>query len=126
MDTTTKVYLDLSTNEVYESPSFGCIEIDALICPAIQDLNRKGYITSACCCGHDEDLRYMESNHAYIQFDFGGITPEHLPLGWYWTDNGQQMEYEYQSQEEKALHMEIISVIDRLKAWAAKLPDTRG
>jgi len=124
LDTKQKLYLDPADNEVYADPSPGRVEIDALICPAIQTLNQKGYITSACCCGHEEDLLYMDRTRAYIQFDFGMITPEYLPEGWFWTDHGQQMEYIYQCQDPDLLGGEAAAVMEQLSSWADSLPDT--
>ena len=124
METTQKLYLDLITNEVYDDPSTGLIEIDALICPAIQLLNAKGYVTSACCCGHEDDFLHMDCTRAYIQFDFGEITPEHLPEGWFWTDHGQQMEYIYRCQCPKFLYAEATEVMKKLSVWADSHPDT--
>ena len=117
--------MDISTYEVQEDPFQGAIEIDALIYPAIQELNRKGYITSACCCGHEKDFLLGDSCCAYIQFDFGEITPENLPDGWHWIDHGQQMEYEYSRQDGAGIQQEINMVMSRLAVWAAELPDTR-
>lgn len=96
------------------------IEVDDLIAPTIQMLNNKGYVTTACCSGHNEEF----SRYAYIQYDFGGITPEVLPEKWYWTDNGQQMEYAYDTAIGLNRLEEIEQVMSGLYCWACKLPNT--
>ena len=98
------------------SPSEGCIEVDDLIGPAIMTLNRKGYYTAFSCSGHAESGHSPEI--AYIQFEFGGITPETLPDGWEWVCDGQ-MEHQY----EKATEEEITAVMNDLSSWATELPD---
>ena len=119
MDT---IYFNKDTFELCGEPEEGCIYVDTPIAEAIKVLNTKGYITSACCCGHADML---PDECAYIQFDFGEITPETLPAGWFWTDNGQQMEYEYMSQDADRFNIEKIEVMNALLSWAKTLPDVR-
>ncbi|MBQ3321216.1 MAG: hypothetical protein IJH05_00030 [Firmicutes bacterium] len=76
--------MNMNTFELYGSNREDLIEIDDLIAPTIQLLNRKNYITSASCSGHAE----REPSNGYIQFDFGEMTPEILPKGWYWEADG--------------------------------------
>ena len=100
------------------SPSEGCIEVDDHIGPAIIELNRKGYRTAFSCSGHANSGHSPEI--AYIQFEFGGITPEILPDGWNWAFDGQ-MEYRY----EVATDEEISATMKALALWAAALPDVK-
>lgn len=71
----------------------GFVEIDELIAPAIQILNRKGYKTTHCCSGHplknwlwsEGEAKYRESQNlpsSYISFE-EGITLPVLPPGFF-------------------------------------------
>lgn len=108
------MFIRNDTYETKELPSVSCFEVDDLIAPTIVLLHKKGYITSACCSGHT-DKGY---SIAYIQFGFGEITPEYLPSGWYWTENGQQMEYKYEPLTQPLIE----SVMVALTSWAESLP----
>ena len=88
------MYMDPQTYELSGERKRGHFFVDDTIAPTIQTLNQKGFITSACCSGHNE----YTPEYAYIQYDFGEITPKYLPEDWYWCDNGQQMEFQYQSE----------------------------
>ena len=96
------------------------IELDDPIADAIAVLNRKGYRTAFCCSGH-AGTRYMPVV-AYIQYEFGCITPEHLPAGWEYIKDGH-MEYVYTSFG-VALEGEIAANMKSLATWAKELPDT--
>lgn len=73
------MYMDLESYKLRHDYASNHVELDDLIAPTIQLLNQKNYITSACCSGHANDVEPM----GYIQFDFGEMTPEVLPEGWY-------------------------------------------
>lgn len=107
------MFIRNGTYEIMFHPIEDGFEVDDPIAPAISILNGKGYRTAFCCCGHAD----MGRSIAYIQFDFGGITPEYLPLGWYWVCDSQ-MEYNY----ENVTQTLIESVMSELTAWAASLP----
>ena len=111
------MYILNDTYEIRELPTAGCFEVDDLIAPAIAWLNQKGYVTLACCSGH-EDRGYAI---AYIQYGFGEMTPEYLPQGWYWACDGQ-MEYRYNPVTQVAIE----SVMSDLTTWAASLPSAAG
>lgn len=108
------MFIRNDTFEVNPLPSDDCFSVDDLIAPTIALLNQKGFITSACCSGHT-DKGY---SIAYIQFGFGEMTPEYLPSGWYWADNGQQIEYKYDTLTQS----QIESVMSMLTVWAKTLP----
>ena len=44
------------------------IQIDKNIYPIVRELNRKGYITEACCEGHISEKREYSNNKIYISF----------------------------------------------------------
>lgn len=93
-------------------------EIDAPIRPVIEVLNKKGYITSASCCGHPYAGHI--DDFAYIQFEFGSITPEELPRHWYWVKD-DLMEYKYKAGSTRI--SEQHEMMKRLLKWAEDLPD---
>lgn len=110
------MYIRTDTFEMNYSPSDNCFEVDDLIAPAISTLNQKGYRTAFCCSGHAE--RPHNPELAYIAFEFGGITPETLPDGWYWAFDGQ-MEHRYDT-----ITLETVaSVMSALSIWTESLPD---
>ena len=54
------------------------IELDEMIVPVIQCLNKKGYTTFACCSGHPYDVIYGTDDvylTTYILFDKGIVLP---------------------------------------------------
>ena len=113
------MYMDEKTFELSAEPMAHSVQIDDLIAETIQTLNLKGYRTAWCCSGHARE--YFDI--AYIQFGFGEITPEELPSGWYWIEDGQ-MQYEYVSCELDDLEQEIEEVMSELLNWAESLPST--
>ncbi len=112
------MYMDPKTYELQLNKTQGLVEVDDLIAPAIQLLNQKNYITSACCSGHAGDLPVI----GYIQFDFGEMTPETLPNGWYWDGDGL-MYYDYISHTVQVQEQEIRDTMRKLYEWAQSLPD---
>lgn len=113
------MYIRSDTYEIEQSPSSICFAVDDLIAPAIAILNQKGYRTAFCCSGHADHPHDPELS--YIAFEFGGITPEVLPAGWYWACDGQ-MEYQY----ETVTQASIASVMSGLTSWAESLPSAAG
>lgn len=124
----------------------GYVEIDELIAPTIQVLNRKGYTTRFCCSGHPEnDWLYRDSGeeagyhksanslNCYIMFA-EGITLPDLPDGfeaeentyyqlprlvikkWYVVENAFDNQY-YEKMKQ------ILRTMEQLYAWAMDLPD---
>ena len=113
------MYMDEQTFELSINPMEHGVQIDDLIAPTIQILNLKGYKTAWSCSGHVRE----GFNSAYILFEFGEITPEELPAGWLWEEDGH-MYYQYVSCTPDDLDREISEVMDDLFKWAESLPST--
>lgn len=113
------MYMDEKTFELSDKPMEHGVQIDDLIAPTIQILNLKGYRTAWSCSGHVRE----GFDCAYIQFEFGEITPEELPDGWFWEEDGH-MQCQYVSSSPDDLNSEIEEVMDTLFKWAKSLPST--
>ena len=113
------MYMDEETFELSAEPMKHGVQIDDLIAPTIQTLNLKGYKTAWSCSGHVRE----GFDSAYILFWFGEITPEELPDGWIWVEDGH-MVYQYESCSPDGLCREIAEVMDDLFEWAKALPST--
>ena len=113
------MYMDEKTFELSTKPLEHGVQIDDLMAQTIQTLNLKGYRTAWSCGGHVRE----DFSRAYIAFEFGEITPEELPDGWFWEEDGN-MQYEYVSCEPDALEKEISEVMKELVDWAESLPST--
>jgi len=94
------------------------LKVDDLIAPTIQLLNQKNYITAGCCSGHAE----YNPCEGYIQYDFGEMTPETLPDGWFWKEDGG-MFFECGSKSYEEQERRIGEIMDALYKWAQGLPD---
>ncbi len=105
------------------SYSYHLVQIDKLMVPIIRTLNKKGYITTACCSGH------LEENHSlsiYIAFknehDFGN----NLPVGAVYSKAEQVVRYtglENMAGEVRARFQN--DCIESITAWADSLPSLR-
>lgn len=113
------MYMNEKTFELSTTPMEHGVKIDDHIAQAIQTLNLKDYRTAWCCSGHAS----KGFDSAYILFEFGEITPEELPAGWYWEEDGN-MQYQYVSCEPDELEQEIEEVMGKLFQWADSLPST--
>lgn len=119
-------YMDVETFNIVDSSIIcdldlsNCCELDDEIAEVIGILNKKGYRTAFCCSGHSKSQHEQEV--AYIQFGFGEITPEKLPEGWKYIEDGH-MEYTYTSFSVKELEHEIATVMAQLYIWACDLPE---
>ena len=113
------MYMNEKTFDLSTKPIENGVQIDDLIAQTIRTLNLKGYKTAWCCSGHVKE----GFDSAYIQFEFGEITPEELPAGWIWVEDGH-MVYQYESCTPDDLSREIAEVMDDLFEWAKALPST--
>ena len=113
------MYMDEKTFDLSAEPKGHWVQIDDLIAPTIQILNLKGYRTAWSCSGHVRE----GFDRAYILFEFGEITPEELPAGWFWEEDGH-MFYQYLSSSPDDLNREISEVMSELLKWAESLPST--
>ncbi len=113
------MYMNEKTFELSTEPIEHGVQIDDLIAQTIQTLNLKGYRTAWCCSGHVKE----GFDSAYIQFEFGEITPEELPSGWFWEEDGH-MQHQYASCSPDDLKQEIEEVMCDLLNWAEALPST--
>ena len=113
------MYMNEMTFDLSTVPIEHGVQIDDLIAQTIQTLNLKGYRTAWCCSGHAKE----GFDSAYIQFEFGEITPEELPSGWFWEEDGH-MQYQYVSCSLDDLNQEIGKVMNDLLYWAEALPST--
>ena len=113
------MYMNEKTFELSTEPIEHGVQIDDLIAQTIQTLNLKGYRTAWCCSGHVKE----GFDSAYFQFEFGEITPEELPSGWFWEEDGH-MQYQYALCSPDDLKQEIEEVMDDLFKWAEALPST--
>ena len=116
------MYINKDTFEITNSSDIGSFQVDDLIAEVIQKLNIKGYRTAFCCSGH-YDSKYRPER-AYIEFQFGEITPEYLPNGWCWEHDGH-MEYKYVSTDAGELKEEISSIMEKARQWVDTLPSTK-
>ena len=113
------MYMDEKTFDLSIEPKEHWVQIDDLIAPTIQTLNLKGYRTAWSCSGHVRE----GFDSAYILFEFGEMTPEELPEGWFWEEDGHMI-YQYESCSPDDLNQEISEVMDELFKWAESLPST--
>ena len=129
------------TFEIYHNDQHiipdGYVEIDELIAPSIQTLNRKGYITEMCCSGHsvtdwliNGEAEYWQLKappYSYILFKEGIYLPV-LPRGFVMdSDNtlfGIRKNYTVNSFFETSRN--ILETMEQLYEWALDLPDFTG
>jgi hypothetical protein len=135
-----KETFDIYHNE-YNILYDGYVEIDELIAPSIQILNRKGYKTRHCCSGHsltewlfnEGEAKYRKSRTApdsYISFE-EGITLPILPPGFAIDDSEnrwlviRKFDYAYYYSDIELSRL-ILEAMEQLYEWALDLPDFKS
>ncbi len=137
--------MDEKTFEIYHNDlgavPDGYVEIDELIAPTVQVLNRKGYITKYCCSGHPFE-KWVESKglsngtrpiRSYICFE-NGITLPRLPHGFSVSEvlerrfNTTVIEKTYFPDDDGKDHFyniarQILVAMTDLYKWALDLPN---
>lgn len=96
------------------------VQIDKLLVPAIRALNKKGYLTTACCSGH---IKNNSSGKLYIAFakehDFG----DNIPEGSLYSKSSKSIFYNWlfdlSEDELKAYQLDCIKHVTE---WAENLP----
>lgn len=99
------------------------IQIDTLIVPVIRTLNKKGYVTTACCSGHIEEVHCLSIYVAFKdEHDFGN----NIPKGAVYARVGRTVHFdglEKMDRAERQVFRE--DCIKKLAAWADSLPSLR-
>lgn len=98
------------------------IEVDDMFLPIIKMLNKKGYITNHCCCGHVDD-GCIES---YISFASNVDIP-YKPEGYEWEtyDNGLCIRKYYPNSDIFELHKQLLENALITLQWANELPEIK-
>ncbi|MCL2813674.1 MAG: hypothetical protein FWD23_03650 [Oscillospiraceae bacterium] len=135
------------TFEIYHNDQHlitdGYFEVDETIAPAIQVLNRKGYLTEICCAGHSvvDWLIWGENGlweskvapYSYITFKEGIILPN-LPPGFVVEGDGDDdsgtkkklcivVKYRNFNKGVFERSRNILETMELLHEWALSLPD---
>ncbi len=108
----------------------GEVEIDDAIAPSIIELNRKGFVTFACCSGHDRPDSYS----GYILFTVRLLRKYGEPFGCRRdVDNYEDCDQKkYLRQSKRIIRFplpddnkqeRIDSMMETLRVWAAALPN---
>jgi hypothetical protein len=115
------------------------LEIDDLIAPPVQILNRKGYITEFCCSGHPFDVLYDKTDfeddiafqifskvkfNRYILFKEGISLPENPPAGFICEKFGMKLKIErkFSNNDVYKYMRNVIEAMEELYKWALDLP----
>ena len=95
--------------------------IDKNICPAIIELNQKGYFTLSSCEGHS-----WEQPEAFILFAARYKFPCDYPK--YWREDGAVLRLDYKSALEGNESFEQVQKrkLKELIEWAKKLPERKA
>ena len=135
-----KETFDICHNDQHIVPD-GYFEIDEAIAPAIQVLNRKGYLTKMCCAGHSlVDWLVWDGNghwgvkvapYSYITFKEGIFLPD-LPPGFVGEDDGDDSRtnltitkrYRNFDKDIFGRSRDILETMERLYKWALGLPES--
>lgn len=116
------------------------VEIDELIAPTIQILNRKGYKTKHCCSGHpftdwlwnEGEAKYRKSQNlpsSYIEFEEGIALP--IPPPGFFDDSKNNRlvirkdDYAYYADAFELSRL-IFEAMAQLYKWAFYLPEVKS
>lgn len=123
---------DIYHNDQHIIPD-GYIEIDELIAPSIQALNRKGYITVLCCSGHPlndwliyGDSEYWKLNaapYSYITFKEGIFLPALPPEFVIEPDSILVIRKNYAVSSFFETSRNILQTMETLYKWTLNLPE---
>ena len=108
----------------------GEVEIDDAIAQSIIELNRKGFVTFACCSGHDRPDSYS----GYVLFDVRLLRKYGEPFGWgrdvdiyedcdeekYWKQSKRIIRF-FLHDENKQERIDFM--METLRAWVDSLPN---
>jgi hypothetical protein len=97
-----------------------CFEIDDVVVPTIQILNRKGYITVDCCAGHPFNTAGNGMYSSYISFKEGIVLPS-LPPGYTLNNNIIRRFWDFEL-DFYAFIRDNIETMAQLYKWALDLP----
>ena len=111
----------------------GEVEIDDAIAPSIIELNRKGFVTLACCSGHDRPDSYS----GYVLFGVRFLRKYGEPFGWgrdvdVYEDCDQEKNWRQSKRIIRFLlpddnkQERIDFMMETLRVWAAGLPSKDG
>jgi hypothetical protein len=88
--------------------------------PVVRLLNQKGYITTACCAGHLDNLR---GRTIYIAFDKEHKFENSLPVGAEYAKTGRCVQYRIPEEMTGSEFVPFQSeCIERFMKWADSLP----
>lgn len=96
------------------------VQIDKLIVPIVRTLNQKGYITTACCSGHIDELHCC---CIYLAFKDEHNFGSNIPAGAAYAKTGHTLSYnglDKMTREERITFQ--AECIEKLTAWADALP----
>lgn len=132
-----------NTEKVIKTIRSDYFEIDDLIAPPIQILNRKGYITEFCCAGHpfvvlydktdfNDDIAFeIISNtkfNSYILFKEGISLPT-VPQGFFICETiGKKLmvEKKYKDNDTYIFMRDVLESMEKLYEWALNLPNFKS
>lgn len=96
------------------------VQVDKHMVPVVRLLNQKGYITTACCAGHLDNLR---GRTIYIAFDKEHKFENSLPVGAEYAKTGRCVQYRIPEEMTGSEFVPFQSeCIERFMKWADSLP----
>lgn len=96
------------------------VQVDKLMVPVVRLLNKKGYITTACCAGHLDDLR---GRTIYVAFEKEHEFGINLPSGAEYAKTGRCVQYRIPDDMTKSQFSHFQSrCIEQFVNWVNNLP----